>query len=210
MTRERLVVLLSSSLDARPELVGGGVLIGHTPDVAPLAYLHRLYPVLSRGDLVGLADSVGRPVPPDYATFLCDAGNGARLFALHLYGYVGQLRRDASDPLGQPVSLSYGNVVERPSGLDDETLAIGGMVGWSARGCLVMTAARAVLLVHPIDGRDVAASWPSLDAMLEDEIARCSALYYRDGRCLVSSTEVMHPGGRKWETSVEPRQRRPN
>jgi len=134
---------------------------------------------------------------------LLGVGNGARLFQLSLYGLIGQLNRSPTDPLGQPISVRYGNVTERPEGLDDDAFAIGGMTGWSSRGCLIMTASGEVLLVHPVDGRDVAAGWASLDLMLEKEIARCAPLYDRAGRLLAPHVEVMHPGGRRWETSAE-------
>jgi|SRR3984957_384116 hypothetical protein len=205
MTREKLVALLCSGLDAGPEFIGGGVLLCHTPAIAPLAYLHRIYPVLTPEDFDALESHVGRPVPPDYSDFLHRVGNGARLFELSLHGFVGQLRRVATDPLGQPVSLRYGNVVERPRGLDDDTFAIGAMVGWSSRGSLIMEPSGEVLLVHPVDGQDVAARWPDLETMLESEISRRSSLYDRAGRRLVSATDAMHPGGRKWETKAEPR-----
>jgi hypothetical protein len=204
MTRDQLLALLSQGIDARPVALNGGVLLCHKPFDAPMAYLHRIYPALSPEQLRALERDLGRTVPESYCDFLCSVGNGARLFEISLYGCVGNLRRDPTDPLGQPISLEYGNAFERPDGLDEETFAIGGMVGWSSSGTLVMEPTGEVLLVHHRDGRDIAARWPSLDAMLEDEIARCSHLYDRSGRLLVRATETMHPAGRKWETSAEP------
>jgi len=204
MTREKLLALLSTGLDARPTCFGDGVVLCHTPFVAPLAYLHRIYPVLSPGELASLQSNLGRKIPVSYSDFLCSVGNGANLYELSLYGFVSQARRSASDPLGQAHSLRYGNVIERPEGIKEDTFAIGGIVGWSSRGTLVMEPGGGVLLVHAYDGRDIAARWSCLDAMLEEEIARLSPLYDRTGRLLASATEVMHPAGRKWETSVEP------
>lgn len=204
MTRDKLLALLSSGLDARPIAIGDGVLLCHTPFVAPLAYLHRIYPALSPKELAILDGELGRNVPKNYGDFLCSVGNGASLFGMSLYGFVGQLRRDPTDPLGQPISLRFGNAIERPNGLDEDTFAIGGMVGWSSKGTLVMEPTGEVLLVHHRDGRDVAARWSDLDAMLEEEIARRSPLYDRAGRSLASATETMHPAGRKWETREEP------
>jgi len=204
MTRDRLLALLSEGLDASPIAVGDGVLLCHRPFEAPLAYLHRIYPSLSSEQFASLERDLDRRVPKNYCDFLCTVGNGASLFGMSLYGYVDQLRRDATDPLGQPISLGYGNTVERPSEMDAETFAIGGMVGWSSRGKLLMEPSGEVLLVHHRDGRDIAARWPSLDTMIEEEVARRSTLYDRTGRSVASATEAMHPGGRKWETSSEP------
>lgn len=204
MTRDQLLALLSKGIDASPVAIGDGVLLCHKPFEAPMAYLHRIYPNLSLQQLRTLERDLGRKVPKSYGDFLCLVGNGARLFEISLYGFVDQLRRDRTDPLGQPISLNYGNAIERPHGLAEDTFAIGGMVGWSSRGTLVMEPTGEVLLVHHRDGRDIAARWRGLNEMLEEEIARCSPLYDRTGRLLASATETMHPAGRKWETSAEP------
>jgi hypothetical protein len=204
MTRDQLLALLLKGIDARPVTLNGGVLLGHKPFEAPMAYLHRIYPCLTTQQLRTIERDLGRKVPKSYGNFLCSVGNGARLFEISLYGSVGQLRRDLTDPLGQPISLNYGNAIERPDGLDEDTFAIGGMVGWSSSGTLVMEPTGEVLLVHHRDGREIAARWRGLNEMLEEEIARCSPLYDRTGRLLASATETMHPAGRKWETSTEP------
>lgn len=197
-----MVARLAAGLDAEPEDLEGGVLLGPTPFVAPLAYLHRIYPPLAPVELRELAGAIGRPVGR-YGDFLRDVGNGARLFNLSLYGFVEQLSREVSG-LGQPISLRYGNVVERPSGLADDELVIGGLVGWSSRGSFVLHASGAVSLVHRENGADVAARWPTLDAMLSAEIDRLLALHDRSGRAIAGSTVLMHPEGRRWETSAEP------
>ena len=204
MTRDQLLALLSKGIDACPVAHNGGVLLCHKPFEAPMAYLHRIYPALSPQQLRALEHHLGRKAPRSYSEFLCSVGNGARLFEISLYGFVGQFLRDSTDPLGQPISLDYGNAFERPDGLDEDTFAIGGMVGWSSSGTLLMEPNGQVLLVHHRNGRDIAARWPGLDEMLEEEIARCSRLYDRAGRLLASATETMHPAGRKWETSAEP------
>lgn len=153
-------------------------------------------------ELTELEDAIGRPVGR-YGNFLLGVGNGARLFNLSLFGFVEQLSREVNG-LGQPISLRYGNEVERPSGLADDELVIGGQVGWSSRGSFVLHASGAVSLVHPEDAADVAARWPTLDAMLSAELDRLSALHDRSGRAIVGSTVLMHPEGRRWETSAEP------
>ncbi len=203
MTRIQLLALLSNGLTA-PTYVGGGVILCHTPSVAPLAYLHRIYPVLLPEQIAQLEVEIGQAPPRDYRAFLTSVGNGASLYNLSLYGFVHGLVRDAADPLGQPISLRYGNIIERPHGLHEDAIAIGGMVGWSSRGLLVMEPGGEVLLVHPHDGSDVAVRWPDLDGMLQDEMARLSSLHDPQGRLTSTFTAMMHPAGRKWETSAEP------
>lgn len=205
MTRDELLRLLQTGLDASPEYVGGGLLLCHRRSVAPLAYLHRIYPVLTQQEVSELESRLARPIPADHRAFLQTIGNGARFYsAFGLNGLVRRIDRSMGDGLGQPISLDYGNVNERPRGLDDDTVAIGGMVGWSSRGVLVMDRRGSIALVHPVDGQDVAASWDNLDNMLRSEIARLSPLHDSSGRSLVADTALMHPGGQRWETKPEP------
>ena len=164
--------------------------------------------MLTPGDLDIVEANCGRACPSAYRHFLERIGNGASLFNLSLYGLVQRIDRLGSLPLGQPISLDYGNSIERPKGLRAESFAIGGMVGWSSRGVLIMEPAGEVALVHLSDGEDVAAQWPDLDTMLTSEIQRLASLYDRSGYRQVPSSQLMHPGGRRWET--EPEEPRPS
>jgi hypothetical protein len=205
LTREQLIELLTKGVSAKPEFIKGGLRLCHRPHVAPLAFLHKIFPVISANDVNYLEQQLGRPAPPAYVAFLTKVGNGAQLFGMDLFGFVDRIDRSMDGRLGQPISLRYGNEVERPNELADSDFGIGGISGWSSRGTLVMGEAGDVRLVHPVDGRDVAATWPSLDDMIQSEIARLSKLYDRGGKSLSSFTENMHPGGRKWEEKNEPR-----
>lgn len=195
-----LVTRLSASVPRdEPKWLSGGVRIGHTPHVARLAYLHTIYAPASEVDLQAAAQALGRRMPEDYQRFLVMA-NGVRLFggALDLGGVVGQVDR-RPESIGQAISLRYGNVVERPEGLSADDFAIGGIVGQSTAGVLIMDAAGRVRLVHGRDGSDVAADWLSLDAMLESEIERLSQLFDSEGRRRVEASEQLPPGARHWE-----------
>ena len=207
LTRETLLTLMSGALDAKPELVAGGARLAHVPGGGALNYLLTLYPPLKTADIVALELEAGRPVPLAFRSFLTSVGNGLSLYhVISIFGFVRELRRSTTDPIGQPISLRYGNVVERPRGLDEDDFGIGAMVGWSSRGTLVMSKDGAVRLVHPVLGEDVVAQWPDLDTMLKDEIGRLAPLHDRSGRRLATHTDLMHPAGRKWETKSEPTQ----
>lgn len=96
MTREELVAVLSRSLDEPPKRVSGGILLGHIRHVAPLAYLHRIYPVTSASDLDALQATMPMAIPQAYRSFLSEIGNGASFFrSLRLFGHVAQLSRSA-------------------------------------------------------------------------------------------------------------------
>lgn len=109
---------------------------------------------------------------------------------------------------GQAVSLDYGNVVERPASVAQTDMVIGGIVGWSSRGSYVMDREGSVRLSHHQNGADVAASWPDLDSMLRSEFTRVARLFDPEGRELGTSTDLMHPNARRWETETEPRSTR--
>jgi hypothetical protein len=126
-----LVTLLSDTVDSRDvEHVRGGVLIGHEPNRAPLAYRHILYEGATAADL----EEVRMKYLNDFnyaARALLSEMNGARLFSgkISFRGYVGALRRDLEDRLGQPVSLDYGNRIGRPKRLPQGDFVVGGLVG---------------------------------------------------------------------------------
>jgi hypothetical protein len=185
---------------------GGGLAVCHRPQVAPMAYLHLVYPPLSEAAIDAADEHYSRPIPAAYRAFL-GCANGCRLFeGFDLGGSLLQndgaehIDRSLANVLGHPISLSYGNSVERPSGLSETVLIIGGMTGWNARGALAMTQAGDVALVHPDDGHDVAVRWPSLEAMLLSEIERRGAMFDAAGVRLASPQELMPPEARRWET----------
>ena len=203
MTRDDLLDLIAAKFSHRPQPVPGGFLFCHTPHVAEFAYLGRVYDPASPRRARAWATRAHDHGNP-YLGFLTEVANGVRIANLSLYGVIEQIDRSAGPGIGQPISLDYGNVVERPPNLDDSDMVIGGIVGWSSKGDYVMARDGQVRLVHPQNGRDVADEWPSLDAMLHAELARIAELHDGDGRELGTSTDLMHPDGRRWETEIEP------
>lgn len=201
MTRDDLLALIAGAFRKEPQLAPGGVLLGHTPHVAESAYLARVYDAAPPRQVSAWAAAHGRDNP--YFSFLIDVANGLRVANVSLFGVVEQIDR-SSPGAGQAVSLYYGNVVERPSNLNNTDMVIGGIVGWSSRGSYVMDREGAVRLTHYQDGADVAAKWPDLPTMLRSELTRIAGLHDQEGRELGTSTDLMHPNGRRWETEVEP------
>jgi hypothetical protein len=175
--------------------------MGHTPHVADFAYLARVYDAAPADQVRAWATAHNRDNP--YLSFLTEVANGLEVASVSLFGVVEQIDRSGWRA-GQAISLDYGNFVERPSGLKETDLVIGGIVGWSSRGCYVMDREGSVRLTHHQDGADAAAKWPDLPNMLHSELTRMARLHDREGRQLGTSTCLMHPQGRRWETEVEP------
>jgi hypothetical protein len=201
MTRDELLALVADTLSQEPLLAPGGILFGHTPHVAEFAYLARVYDAAPPDQVRAWATAHDWDNP--YLAFLTEVANGLSFANVNLFGVIEQIDRSGRGA-GQAISLDYGNVVERPVGLDETDMVIGGIVGWSSKGSYVMGREGAVRLTHHKDGADVAAEWPDLHSMLRSELTRVARLHDQEGRELGTSTELMHPKGRRWETEVEP------
>ena len=203
MTRDDLLTLVATSFSQCPQSVAGGTLFCSTPHQGDTAYLGRIYDPLSHDRAVAWLSKADQPGNP-YRSFLTTVANGLNVANLTLYGVVEEIDRSAGHGIGQPISLDYGNLVERPGDLSSDDLVIGGMVGWSSRGVYVLDRDSRVRLAHPENGADVAAYWSDLEAMLEAEFARLAQHFNSEGRELSSHTALMHPNGRRWETEIEP------
>lgn len=171
------------------QLANGAWLIGKLPPRRDgrfaEAYLHEIYAGLTGGELGELEDLVEQKLPEQLRTFYRQA-NGLSLFCDSIS--IRGLRRDYSrDGLArQPVSLEYGNTIERPV---DEGL------GYEKRSNRLkqirfgyFAAAEAELVAY-IEGQTtiealpamqlgpVLHTWPDLATMLRTEVERMAALY---------------------------------
>jgi hypothetical protein len=184
---------------------GGGLQVCHRPSIAPHAYLHWVYPRLLEERLAQTELAYGKPLPAEYRRFLAWA-NGARLFDGHLSltgSHVVGSSRDLLDRsgvgMGQPISLDYGNHIERPCGLPSTAWAIGTLSGWSGQGRLVLTQAGEVRLCSMADFDDVAALWSSFGGMLLSEFDRMNDLTGDCGEPLAEHAAFLPEPARRWE-----------
>lgn len=203
MTRISLLSLISSRLGYTGFPASGGTLFCHQPLRGQYSYLGRVYEPASADGVQRWADSAGHPGSP-YLSFLEQAANGLSFANIALFGIVAIIDRTVGAHAGQPISLDYGNLAERPAQMERADLVIGSVVGWSSEGRYIMKSDGTVRLTHAFDADDVADEWASLTAMLEAEISRVAEAHDANGRCLSSATGLMHPAGRRWETSTEP------
>lgn len=181
----------------------GGDLYRRQPHIYKFAYLARLYDPVSRHSLESWLSGAGFSCN-SYTHFLEDGANGLKFSNLNLYGLVELVDRSVGPSAGQPISIDYGNVIERPGGLAKDQMVIGGTTGWSSRGVYIIDSDGRVRLTHYTDADDVAAEWGSLEAMLKSETGRIARLLDGTGEPISTHTSLMHPEGRRWETEVEP------
>lgn len=188
------VTRLSEHAKSSPEYLDGGCRILHTPSVAPQAYFHRFYPALDLVDLEDLGAYYGRAVPSSFLGFLQQA-NGARLFGrlLHINGHLVQNVRSSSG-LGQPISLRYGNIVERPPYLNVDDFVIGGYVYGEIilpLGC--NSFGEVSVFAGPDDG-NILHSWKSFECFLSSEIERLVNIYSGDEPIPSLRGKILHFG----------------
>lgn len=203
MTRTALLALISFRLGHTGFPTTGGALFCHQPQYGQFSYLGRVYEPASADIVQQWADGADHTGSP-YLSFLEQAANGLSIANINLFGIVPTIDRTVGAHAGQPISLDYGNLVERPARLGRADTVIGSVVGWSSKGRYIMKSDGTVRLTHADDADDVADEWASLTAMLEAELTRVAEAHDADGTCLLSATRLMHPAGRRWETKTEP------
>jgi hypothetical protein len=172
------IVNMAEPLGTRTTVMGAR-LVGHAPHVAPEAYLHVIFPPLNEADLDALEAEVGRPLPIDYRAVLRLA-NGLSLFSgsLSIYG-----RRTSSartgDAARQPFSATTPNKFERPRGLTEDAVVVG---GYSDDGSLVYVGATGEVCRCSRDSASPLNRWRDLPAMLTHESNRLATCFDETGR----------------------------
>jgi len=182
---------LAQKLSVTPESVGGGLRILRTPHVAPLAYFHVIYPPLLQLQIDEASLSLGRKVPNAYAQVLLSA-NGASLFGgvLSLRGYTPKLSRNLSG-LGQPVSLIYGNLFERPAGLPEDDFAIGTYVCGDNLFPIFMDNSSAIKVIDLAVPTKILSYWKSFDSFIGEEMNRLADLFDASGQLVANVSKLM-------------------
>ncbi|MEM0921518.1 MAG: SMI1/KNR4 family protein [Pseudomonadota bacterium] len=170
---------------------------GHVPHIAPFAYLCWRYAGLDENGLREAEHEAGRYIPEPYREMLRHM-NGARLLGVSLSGGTfGSIDRSGVG-IGQPISISYQNVVERPSYIPNGHLGIGGINGaWSSQGHLYLTSTGEVEMYNA-QFDIVGARWPSLAEFLSEEFLRRISLYNDEGHELDKSKRLPGDTG-DWE-----------
>jgi hypothetical protein len=164
MTRE-IVTRLSSTADVRGLIVTeAGIAMEHDPARGANAYRHIIYAGLRTFEYESLLVDI--PAISDIrGSDIYMQMNGARLFSgdIIIAGYVDRVSRDPGDAIGQPISLSYGNCIERPAGLCRDEVVVGHLVREFENGLLVVNRA-GEMWAADTGGIPLGRTWPSFEA----------------------------------------------
>lgn len=161
----------------------GVKLIGHVPHVAPQAWLHKIFPPITKNEIDILESKIGIKVNDTLKGFFLKM-NGIKLFGdtLAIYGYIETISRDIKNP--QPYSIITLNTVERLRKIDKDILFIGGY-NWD--GSLLYTNKSEKVFRCSRDDINALNEWDSFGDMLYSEIVRISNLFSLDGKELNSN-----------------------
>lgn len=154
----------------------GTRLIGHTPHIAPKAYMHVVYAPLSGTDEQEFCERLGRPVPPQQMGFLRQA-NGLVAFSntIRVFGYVPLARRASTHIYNYPPGILVPNVSARIRGLSQ--LAV--VVGWyQADGSYVSIEEDGTAVRFDARGTgQKIEDWPDFQTWLSSEISALHQLW---------------------------------
>lgn len=176
---DAMVTRLRQMADEGTKKVTGVLMVAKLPPrpdgLFSQAYLHEIYAPLSEPEIEALEQDAGRVIPSDLSAFYRLA-NGLSLFAGSLSINGARTDYSRSPDVRQPVSLRYGNQIERPAGAPLDAVQFGfysadpGHHAWiDGSGEVYVTA-----LGRPAPKLR---TWPSLWTFLGDEVERLSSAY---------------------------------
>lgn len=166
-----------------------------------LMYLHGFYGPLDAHGIAQLEQHIARSLPAPLRD-LYSQTNGLFLFAgsLKMTGLRADYSRKADDSAWQPISLEYGNTLDRAREIPPTWIAFG----------FYPSDPGADVSYDETDGRIVATprykaapilyQWPSLSEMLTSEVKRLSALYRQAGH----QVSAMNPFKPPWVEQALP------
>ncbi|SMR71562.1 hypothetical protein SAMN04488030_1001 [Aliiroseovarius halocynthiae] len=200
---QKLTIQVREALDPLGYMDGanGAFKTGHVPGIAPLAYLATFYAGLDDNGIQAAEAECDRFIPDLYRALLRHT-NGLRLGKLSLHGTTFQSAYTSGPGIGQPISLVYQNVYERPNYIPNGHLGIGAMNGeWHSQGHFYLASTGEVEMYHR-DANLLGARWASIEEFLQSEIPRQLSLYDAEGR--IKSDVKQLPGDTEtWEAIAE-------
>jgi hypothetical protein len=162
------------------------------------SYLHEVYSSLSEEQIRELEMLIGRSLPPDLRNFFGQA-NGLNLFSgsLSIQGLRKNYTRDPSIRL--PISLEYGNVLDRPAGQLKENMdhvRFGFFsAGDGAELAIKLRGDRTIYAFPRYELGPTLFEWPDLETMLLSEIDRMTSLF-KEGS---GAVDPLNPFPPPWE-----------
>lgn len=158
----------------------GAILIGKAPHIAPMAWLHSLYPTLTEVDIDILEKQLETTIPKEYKDFLLNYSNGLSIFVskFSLYGMRKELGRTV-EASRQPFSLITPNTIEKPKNAKQNYFFIGSYK-WDGSKLYIDNETGKV---HYCDRWDATSlyEWNSFQEMLVSEVKRITSLFDEKG-----------------------------
>jgi len=190
---ERVFATISRAAPLGEKVLADGTrLIGHVPHVAPEAWLHIVFPGLGDEEILRVESEIERPLPAAYRTFLRTTnGLGAFSDALAMYGLRQDYRR-SGDASYQPFSIVVPNTIERPLGVPDAAVFVGGY-GWDGSLLYIEAESGRVYRCDRDSGQPLN-EWPGFPEVLDEEILRLAAMHDAAGH-LVDPSRPTVPSG---------------
>ena len=142
------------------------------------AYLHEIYAGLKENEIDDLEASACKKLPEQLREFYRYA-NGLSIFAdsLSIRGLRRNYTRDTGSRL--PVSLEYGNVIEKPEGNARSQLRFGWFSAQDAELVIDLDNPMEICAVPSCQNSPVLYRWSSLEALLSTEVDRMSKVYLK-------------------------------
>ena len=171
------------------QLEDGTLLIAKALHIAPMAWLHRIYPPLTNEQIKMLEGQLKLEIPNSYKAFL-RVTNGLSVFnCFSLYG----LRKNYSrtiDDVWQPFDIITPNTVERPKNAKRSIFYIGGYSSEDGAWLYLNSEDDSVHLCERWKTKSLY-KWESVDEMLESEISRLIALFNKNGEPLYPDKDIL-------------------
>lgn len=120
--------------------------------------------------------------------------------SLSINGLRGDYSRKDDDSAWQPVSLEYGNTLNRAREIPPEWLTFGFYPSGAGADVSYDEARERIVATPRYKAAPILYQWPSLPEMLESETKRLSALYRQAG----NKVSAMNPFKPPWEEQASP------
>lgn len=142
------------------------------------SYLHEIYAGLDAQQINALESQIGKKLPDQLVEFYGYA-NGLRLFAgsLSIRGFRTAYGRDVDARL--PVSLEYGNVIEKPKGGVEGQIRFGWYPAQKAELVIFFDKPGEICAVPKFENGPIIYSWPGIENLLFSEFHRMRDVYLR-------------------------------
>lgn len=154
------------------QFANGAVGYGHTPEVAPEAWLHVTFPPLVNAQQTDVELRIDVALPDEYRAFL-KFSNGLQLFdgSLHAFGQRRSYQREAE--AREPFDLEIPNVDERPRDAPVDAFFV---AAYGLDGSMIYLRGNGEAILCRRRSAEPVCRWESFGAYLLEEILRLDAL----------------------------------